>query len=569
MAERKSLLENIFGFTFGSSEQESKPNDDVVSFVPPSEDGAVDITATGGVYGSYLDTDSGAQNEAELITKYRKLSLEPEVERAIDEIVNDAVVIDGYKSPVSINLDDINFGDKTRKAISKEFDHVLRLLDFSNNGYDIFRRFYVDGRIYYHKMISKSAPREGIKELRNIDPRKIKYVREKVSDNNSAAVVGSSTVGETYKEFFIYQPAGHQAGGGTGLKVSKDSVTYCHSGVKDETNKFILSHLHKAIKVGNQLSMLEDAAVIYRISRAPERRIFYIDVGNLPKAKAEQYLHDMMTKHKNKVVYDAGTGEVRDDRKFMTMMEDFWLPRREGGRGTEITTLPGGQNLGEMEDIEYFKRKLYKSLQVPVSRLEPESGFSLGRASEITREEVKFNRFIQRMRVRFSGLFDDILETQLLLKGVMSREEWKSIKDDIKYVFSEDNHFSELKDAEVLRERMQNLNDVDGFKGEFFSKAWIQKNVLRFTEEEVQEIEQEIEQESGGSEGDEEDMFASYEPEVPADDADGQDDKELEVDEPADDLSLLNNGIEEDLKVLLDSVTTDEITEILETIEDE
>ena len=419
------------------------------------------------------------------------MTLQPECEKAIDDIVNEAIVGDSKEQSVQIVLDDTELPKNIKDRISEEFDSVLSLLKFQTKSYNIFRDWYVDGRLYYHIMIDIKNPRAGIKELRHIDPRKIKKVRAEKQDRQNPNQITQTVLNKKYDEFFIYQPTG--IGTNTeGIKIAPDSIAYCHSGVLDNRNYMVLSYIHKAIKPLNQLRMLEDATVIYRLARAPERRIFYIDVGNLPKGKAEQYLRDMMAKHKNKLVYDAETGQIRDDRKFLTMLEDYWLPRREGGRGTEITTLPGGQNLGELDDVLYFRRKLYESLNVPVSRLETENQFQLGRASEITRDELKFSKFISRLRMKFSELFYIILEKQLLLKGTMTKQEWNDIKDKIYFDFLEDNHFAELKDAEIMENRLRILADVDQYAGKYYSDEWIKKNVLRMTEDDIADIQQQI-----------------------------------------------------------------------------
>jgi len=493
-------MAELFGF-----EIRRKQDVEPVSFVQKDEDdGAVNIAATGGAYGTYVDLEGTAKSEAELVTRYRKMCMQPEVEHAIDDIINEAIVTNTDKEILEINLDDVQLSAGLKNKIRDEFRNTLRLLNFQDNAYEIFRKWYTDGRMYYHAIINEQDPRNGLIELRYIDSRKIRKIKETTKQKKGEAIVQ-----KVKNEYYIFNDKGFQSkssqvpnpatGGVQGLKIAKDSIIHCTSGLMDENNKMVLSHLHKAIKPLNQLRVLEDASVIYRISRAPERRIFYIDVGNLPKMKAEQYLRDMMVKHKNRLVYDAASGEIRDDRKFMTMLEDFWLPRREGGRGTEITSLPGGSNLGEMDDIIYFQKKLYKSLNVPISRLEPETGFTLGRASEISRDELKFSKFVSRLRLRFSHLFDKILEKQLVLKGVMSTDEWMDIKELVRYDFIEDNHFSELKDAEVLRERLQTLNEVENYTGKYFSKAWIQRHVLKMDEEEIKAIEGEIaaEEQSG------------------------------------------------------------------------
>ena len=473
---------DLFGFTIGRKEEiEKLKNDNLKSFVPPQDnDGALEI-APGGVYGTYVDLEGTAKSEAELVTRYREMSTQPEADLAIDDIVNEAIVYNEKDPAVSIVLDDLKVSQGIKNRIREEFDKVLRLLHFTTNAYDIFKRWYVDGRLYYHVVIDEKNPRDGIQELRQVDPRKIRKVKQPIKSKDDKM---NAILTKGYLQYYIYHPRGINRSN-QGLKISKDSIIFCHTGLLDNRMAMILGHLHKAIKPLNQLRMLEDATVIYRLARAPERRIFYIDVGNLPKMKAEQYLRDMMVKHKNKLVYDAQTGEVRDDRKFMTMLEDFWLPRREGGRSTEITTLPGGQNLGEMEDVEYFKKKLYKALNVPISRMEPESNFNLGRASEITRDELKFTKFVARLRNRFTQLFDNILETQLILTGVTSRKEWHEMREHIHYDFLEDNHFSELKYSEIMGDRLRLLGEVDSYVGKYFSKQYVRSHVLRMTEDEI------------------------------------------------------------------------------------
>jgi len=489
----------IFGFEIKRPEEE----DQLKSFVEPSDDdGALTIAATpsGGIFGqSFIDMDGAAKNEAELITKYRQMEQHPEVAKAIEDVVNEAIIVADDSRVVDINLDDTELSDKIKKLVSEEFQNILDLMDFSNKGYDIFSRWYVDGRLRYHVMIDNDKLKEGIQELRYIDPRKLRKVKE-VSKSKDKEV--DVVLKKVKNEYWIFNDKGFSGNKNSkaisdfssvkGVRIAKDSIVECTSGILNETNSLVLSHLHKAIKPHNQLRMLEDAAVIYRLARAPERRVFYIDVGNLPKMKAEQYLRDMMVKHKNRLVYDATSGEIRDDRRHMTMMEDFWLPRREGGRGTEITTLPGGQNLGEMDDVLYFQKNLYKSLNVPVSRLEADAGFSLGRASEISRDEVKFAKFIQRLRARFSILFDDILEKQLILKNIMTLEEWKEIRNKIRYDYQQDNHFEELKQAEILRERLQTLRDIEEYVGTYYSREWIRKNVLHQSDDDIENIDKQV-----------------------------------------------------------------------------
>lgn len=472
----------LFGFKIGRKEEEQKlKSDNLKSFVPPQDnDGALEV-APGGVYGTYVDMEGTAKSEAQLVTRYREMSTQPEADLAIDDIVNEAIVYNEKDPAVSIVLDDLKVSNSIKNKIRMEFDKVLRLLNFTTNAYEVFRRWYIDGRLYYHVVIDEKNPRDGIQELRQVDPRKIRKVKQPVKSKDDKM---NAIITKGYIEYYIYHPRGINRSN-QGLKISADSVIFVHTGLLDNRMSMVLGHLHKAIKPLNQLRMLEDATVIYRLARAPERRIFYIDVGNLPKMKAEQYLRDMMVKHKNKLVYDAQTGEVRDDRKFMTMLEDFWLPRREGGRSTEITTLPGGQNLGEMEDVEYFKKKLYKALNVPISRMEPESNFNLGRASEITRDELKFTKFVARLRNRFTQLFDNILETQLILTGVTSRKEWHEMREHIHYDFLEDNHFSELKYSEIMGDRLRLLGEVDSYVGKYFSKQYVRSHILRMTEDEI------------------------------------------------------------------------------------
>lgn len=488
---------SLFGFKIGTTENAMAKAEQIPSFVPPTrDDGAVEI-APGGAYGTFVDLEGTAKSEAELTTRYREMSGQPEIDAAIDDIVNEAIVTDFRAAAVEIDLDECDdLPESIKKRIHEEFDEVMLQLNFRNMCYEIFKRWYVDGRLFYHIMIDKTRPRDGIQELRYIDPRRIRKVREPVKKSAAGLVNQKNPQVPAYEEYYLYNPGGLAGAGYTqGIKIAPDSICYINSGLLDNRNRMTLSYLHKAIKPLNQLRMLEDAVVIYRLSRAPERRIFYIDVGNLPKVKAEQYMRDMMVRHKNRLVYDAQTGEVRDDRKFMTMLEDFWLPRREGARGTEITTLPGGQNLGQMDDVYYFQKKLYKALNVPESRLQAETGFNIGRANEITRDEVKFAKFITRLRHRFSAIFNNLLEIQLALKGVMSREEWSKLKPKVQYNFLSDNSFQELKNQDLMTSRMVLLATVDPFLGKYYSKNWVQKNVLRLTEEEIDELEAEIKKE--------------------------------------------------------------------------
>lgn len=483
---------DLFGFTI-SRKGEEKEEQNVKSFVPVArDDGAMEVSAMGGAYGTVVDLEGSAKNEADLVSKYRTMMQQQECDSAVEDIVNEAIIIED-EAAVNIVLDNIDISKQLKNKIRQEFDNVLKVLDFNNAGYDIFKQWYVDGRLYYHIMIDEKTPRDGIKEVRKIDPRKIKKVRERKTETDERTKV---KVERGYNEYYLYNPKGISSTNSQAMiKISTDSICHITSGLVDPNNKMVLGYLQKAIKPLNQLRMLEDATVIYRLSRAPERRIFYIDVGNLPKMKAEQYLSDMMTKHKNKLIYDASTGEIKDDRKFMPMMEDFWLPRREGGRGTEITTLPGGQNLGEMDDVEYFKRKLYKSLNVPITRMESDGQFNLGRASEVTRDELKFSKFINRLRTRFSHLFSNLLEIQLVLKGNLTRNDWRKIKNEIYYDFPHDNYFTELKQAEVLRERLGLANEIDEYVGKYYSLSWVRKNVLQMTEEEIRDMDKEIKKE--------------------------------------------------------------------------
>ena len=486
---------SLFGFTISRDETEQEKSLQQ-SFTPPNpDDGALTIQSAA-YYGTYVDLDGTAKNEIELISRYREMAMQPEIESAIDDIVNEAIVQDDDGKIIEIVLDNLEQPEKIKKAIKAEFQTVLRLLNYTNMAQDIFRRYYIDGRLYYHIIIDKTNPTEGIKELRYIDPRKLRKVREvkKTKDERTGVDLVN-----TVNEYYIYNDkvvsGGSSNYGPVGVRITTDSIISVVSGLMDARRAVVLSYLHKAIKPLNQLRMIEDATVIYRISRAPERRIFYIDVGNLPKLKAEQYLRDIMVKYKNKLVYDANTGEVRDDRKFLSMMEDFWLPRREGGKGTEITTLPGGQNLGELEDVKYFQKKLYGALNVPISRLEPNQSFSLGRSSEITRDELKFSKFVARLRNKFSDIFDQALRVQCVFKGICTAEEFDNFKEYIHYDFIQDNNFSELKEAELMTNRLSLLASVDPYTGRYFSQKWIQQNVLRLTDDEIKEMQSQIDQE--------------------------------------------------------------------------
>ena len=487
---------SLFGFQISRQEDELEKQDAEPSFAPPSnDDGALTISSAA-YYGTYVDLDGTSKNDVELIGRYREMAMQPEIESAIDDICNEAIVQNDDGENIKIITDKLNVSPKIKKAIETEFNVILRLLNYNNMAPDIFRRFYIDGRLFYHILIDKENPVSGIKELRYIDPRKIRKVREVKKTKDARTGVEIVTVVNEYYIFNDKSINGSQSNyGPVGVRIAKDSIINVNSGLMDSKRASVLSYLHKAIKPLNQLRMIEDATVIYRISRAPERRIFYIDVGNLPKMKAEQYLRDIMVKYKNKVVYDAQTGEVRDERKFLSMMEDFWLPRREGGKGTEIQTLPGGQNLGELEDVKYFEKKLYKALNVPMSRLEAASSFTIGRATEISRDEVKFAKFVSRLRNRFTELFDNALRIQCVLKGICTEEEWMEFKESIYYDFIRDNNFAELKDAEILRERLSLLSQIDLYTGRYYSMDWIRRNVLRFSDEDIKTIDKEIETE--------------------------------------------------------------------------
>ena len=492
----------LFGFTLGSKDivQEQPPEQS--SFALPTEamdDGAVNVTSNA-YYGTYVDLEGAVRNELELITRYREMSNHPELEMAIDEIVNESITHSEDGRVVDIVLDKLKQPENIKKKIRDEFENIIKMLNFSNLADDLFKRWYIDGRMYYHVVLNEKNPKQGIQELRYIDPRKIRKVREIQKDRDPKT--GANII-KSIAEYYVYNDKGTSTQQFTaqvnqGLRIASDAVININSGLMDAKNTFVISYLHKAIKPLNQLRMIEDAIVIYRISRAPERRIFYIDVGNLPKGKAEQYLRDVMVKYRNKMVYDASTGELRDDRKHMSMLEDFWLPRREGGKGTEITTLPAGQNLGELEDVKYFRSKLLQALNVPLSRLEPQQGggmIGVGRTTEVTRDEVKFVKFIQRLRNKFTQIFDNALRIQLTLKGICTQEEWEEFKEEIYYDFQKDNNFVEMRDAELLRERLNLLATVDPFIGRYYSSEWVRKNVLQMTDDTIKEMDKQISKE--------------------------------------------------------------------------
>lgn len=506
----------LFGFSIGRSGKEpprpntseSGRNNEVQSFVPPDFDDGAAVVQGGGFYGSYIDMDGVIKNDVDLINKYRDMAMHPEIEIAVEDIVNESIVFDTNRKAIELNLEGTDLPDAIKAKMQDEFDSILKILKFGNRGYELFRKWYIESRLYFH-VIPHENGKKGIKELRPIDPTKIRKVRnvEKKKDEKGATIINK------VEEFYVYtdtsQSKGNEAystpsGTVEGIKVAPDSICFVPSGLYDATKSRVFGYLQKAIKPLNQLRMIEDAVVIYRISRAPERRIFYIDVGALPKNKAEQYLKDIMNRYRNKLVYDASTGEIRDDRKHMSMLEDYWLPRRDGGRGTEISTLDGGQNLGEMEDVEYFKSKLYRSLNIPISRLESENGFNMGRSSEITRDELKFFKFIERLRHKFSELFMQLMRTQCILKGIMTEDDWAEIHQDIAIDFTRDSYFTELKENEILKERMDILRDAADYIGKYYSIGYIRRNVLRQTEDEIKELDKEIKAEKdAGLHGDE------------------------------------------------------------------
>ena len=501
----------VFGFNISrsgkidtnSSESDLVEKEPVKSFITPeSDDGAISVA--GGFFGNhYVDFEGASRNDVDLIKKYRDMALHAEVEMAVDDIVNESIVFDGFKKPVEIYLDDLDAPETIKNKIREEFDFILKTTDFYNKGYEIFRRWYVDGKLFFHIILDPSNTKKGIHELRPVDPIKIKKIRKvnkKVDPKSGISLIDS------VEEFYVYldndditsntATTSDKLLSEQGIKVSPDSIAYCHSGLFDSSKKRVLGYLQKAIKPLNQLRMIEDAVVIYRISRAPERRIFYVDVGNLPKNKAEQYLRDVMNRYKNKMVYDASTGAMRDEHRHQSMLEDYWMPRREGGRGTEITTLDGGQNLGEMEDVMYFQKKLYKSLNVPISRLEAENGFNMGRSSEITRDEVKFFKFIERLRKKFSELFSVLLKVQLMSKGIITEDDWAKYEDLIFFDFTKDSYFTELKENELLKERIDLLQTVDDYIGKYYSIEYVRKNILKQSEEDIKLIDTQIKSET-------------------------------------------------------------------------
>ena len=500
-------MAKLFGF---SIEDNTKKSKSIVSPVPPNNEDGVDYYIQSGFYGQTIDLEGVYRTEYDLIRRYREMALHPECDSAIEDVVNEAIVSDLYDSPVEIELSNLNASDKLKSIVRDEFKYIKEIMDFDKKCHEIFRNWYIDGRLFYLKIIDTKKPEDGIKELRYIDPLKIKHVRQEKKPNNNSgpniSALGNYNANQVaypeIEEYFILTPTSNYPSGTlsssakNSIKIAKDSITYCTSGLVDRNKGTVLSYLHKAIKGLNQLRMIEDALVIYRLSRAPERRIFYIDVGNLPKVKAEQYLKEVMSRYRNKLVYDANTGEVRDDRKFMSMLEDFWLPRREGGRGTEITTLPGGQNLGELSDIEYFQKKLYRALGVPESRIAGSGdGFNLGRSSEILRDEIKFSKFVGRLRKRFANMFNDMLRTQLILKNIVTPEDWEKMSDHIQYDFLYDNHFAELKETELLTNRITAVTTIEPYIGKYFSTEYVRKRILRQTDAEIIEIDKQIDDE--------------------------------------------------------------------------
>ena len=502
-------MAKLFGFSIEDTEKKSTG---IVSPIPQTNEDGNDNYIASGFYGQYVDIEGSYRNETELIKRYREMALHPEADGAIEDVVNEAIVSDLYDSPVEVELTNLNASDNLKKIIREEFKNLKEIMDFDKKCHEIFRNWYIDGRLYYLKVIDQKKPQEGIQDLRYVDPMKMKYIRQEKKKQKGQAysnhlnpLTGKEgkeiTTDQEFDEYFLYTPKPNyptgmiSRSGGKSIKLTKDSVVYCTSGLVDRNKNTVLSYLHKAIKALNQLRMIEDSLVIYRISRAPERRIFYIDVGNLPKVKAEQYLKEVMSRYRNKLAYDANTGEIRDDRKFMSMMEDFWLPRREGGRGTEITTLPGGQNLGELADIEYFQKKLYRALGVPESRIAAEGGFNLGRSSEILRDELKFSKFVGRLRKRFARMFNDMLRTQLILKNIVTPEDWDKMEDHIQYTFLYDNQFAELKESEMLQGRLGNLATIEPYIGKYYSTEYVRKKILRQTDSEIIEIDQQIDDE--------------------------------------------------------------------------
>ena len=487
---------NLFGFTIDRQKKPDLTNQSIVAPVP--DDGSI-TASSAGYYGTYVDIDASTRSEAELIQRYREIAAYPDCDNAIEEIISEGIAAVENEPVVTVNLEKLKFSKSLKDNIQNEFNTILKLLDFKDKAHDIFRRWYIDGRVYYQKMIDPKDTTTGIQELRYIDPRKIKKVRQvkKEKQPNGLELI------KKIDEFYIYNEHGisyspgippPSGAAGAGIKIAPDTIAFCPSGIMDLNRNLVVGYLHKAIKPVNQLKMMADSLVIYRIARAPERRIFYIDVGNLPKVKAEQYMRDIMARYRNKIVYDSNTGDVKDDRKFMTMLEDFWLPRREGGRGTEITTLPSGQNLGEIADIEYFQTKVYQSLNIPISRFQQQSGFNFGRQAEITHEEIKFGKFINRLRKKFNHLFNDLLRTQLILKNIITDSDFDDMKENIDYVYAQDQYFEEMKSADNMRNRLDLLAQAQPFIGKYYSDDYVRKYILRLTDDEVSNIQSEMEQ---------------------------------------------------------------------------
>ena len=496
-------MAKLFGFSIEDNQRLPKS---ATSPVPPNSEDGVDYFLSSGFFGQYVDIEGVYKTEFDLIKRYREMSLHPECDNAIEDVVNEAIVSDSNDHPVQIDLDNLNASDSMKKIVRDEFKYILDLLDFDKKCHEIFRNWYVDGRIFYHKIIDLKKPQDGIQELRYMDAGKIRFIRQEKKKDTDKILPQDKSEDEVkfdpteIEEYFLFNPQtrygiGNYGANKGGIKLAKDAVAYCYSGLVDRNKQTVLSYMHKAIKSLNQLRMIEDSLVIYRLSRAPERRIFYIDVGNLPKQKAEQYLRDIMNRYRNKLTYNASTGEITDGRDHLHMLEDYWLPRREGGKGTEITTLDGGQNLGEMEDVDYLLKKVYRSLNVPVSRMESDSGFNLGRSAEISRDEVKFFKFIEKIRNRFCDMFAQLIKTQLILKGIIKQEDWDRIYQDFRYIFNEDSYFTELKQTELMKERLDILSQLDEYIGRYYSVDWVRKNVLRQTEEEIREIDTQMNKE--------------------------------------------------------------------------
>lgn len=543
----------LFGWQLKKSKEEEKQKKAESFVLPENQDGAVNVEGVAGAYGAYIDFDATVKNEFELVTRYRELALLPDVDFAIDDIVNEMIVMDGAEDAVKLNLENVKLNKSVKTKIEEEFKNVLTLLDWNNQAYEIVRKWYIDGRLYFHIILDDARSEKGILELRYIDPRQIRKIRE--IDREVDQETGIELV-SVRDEYFTYNARGIQFNAPNsyssvasvgGIKISTDCICYTHSGIVDKYSASILSHLHKAIKPINQLKMMEDALVIYRIARAPERRIFYVDVGNLPKSKADDYLRSVMNRYRNKLQYNIETGEMKDERRFMSMLEDYWLPRREGSQGTSIETLPGGENLGEMQDVEYFQKKVYRSLNVPLSRLDSNSGFQLGRAAEISRDEVKFSKFIHRIRLRFSHLFDELLKKQLILKKVINSDEWNSIREKIKYTYNTDNHFAELKSAEIFKSRLELLGQIDSFAGKYYSVEWIRQNVLRQSDDDREQIDKQIKEEKtkyGTEVGGEQQASVDdgFKPQNNLDNTDNRDDSDTidEVYDPLDGLDLDN-----------------------------